>query len=251
MATTPVAPASDSKGFVKRELNGASFLALEHTAHMALVVIVTGLVLAAIMASLSLWFGTSNDLVVMFGAMAGRAGASTEAVLTLGIVAALLVTVPLLVILDRRTRAEWHKRAGFASRLAYKLPVYLALGAIGVAIVGFKIQMLSTVLMSLALIGLKGADIGSLYIATFIPALIGAVVFSVAGWYVFNLAKGRDNGKMFSMLMAAVTAVLSVALFITAITIVHDPKLTPPAPQPNGGPYDSQYYDDLMKQYYQ
>ena len=263
MATsTPVAPVAKSKGFIKRELNGATFLTLEHIGHMALVVIVSGLVLSGILSAMSMWFGTAGMGSALTGGTVGLLGAAAssavEGALSLGVVAALLVLVPLLVILDRRTRAEWHKRPGFAGRLAYKVPVYTALAVLATAIIACKIQMLYVVLSSLAFIGVSGAPIGSLYIDHFIPALLGVVVFGAAAWYLFTLAKGRDHGRTFSMAVAVLAGVVSVALFITTLVVLHDDtkSFTRPGvqidPAPSTTPsYDEEYYRDLMKKYYQ
>jgi divalent metal cation (Fe/Co/Zn/Cd) transporter len=262
MATdTPVAPVAKSKGFIKRELNGATFLTLEHIGHMALVVIVSGLVLSGIMSALSMWFGTAGmSSALMGGARLGVASSAVEGALSLGVVAALLVLVPLLVILDRRTRAEWNKRPGFAGRLAYKVPVYSALAVLAAAVVACKIQMLYVILSSLAFIGVSGAPIGSLYVDHFVPALLGAIVFGAAGWYLFTLAKGRDHGRTFSMAAAVLAGAVSIALFITTLVVLHDGtksfsnpsvELDPGAPTTNTPTYDEEYYRDLMDKYYQ
>lgn len=265
MATSPapVAPKMGGKGFITRELNGATFLTLEHIAHMALVVVVTCLVLSGVLAAMSMWFGTSGmaSLMGSTGMMLGGAGAKAmEGALSLGVVAALLVLVPALVILDRRTRAEWHKRAGFAGRLAYKVPVYSALAVLAIIEVAFFIQMLYVVITSLALIGVKGAPIGSMYVEMFIPALIGYALFSAACWYVFLLAKGRDNGKLFSMIMGGLGIVVAVALFITTVVVLHEnndgfnttPSTTPSLNMPRTDrTYDEDYYRDLLDKYYQ
>jgi hypothetical protein len=199
-ATTP-APATTKSGgsaFITRELNGATFLTLEHLAHMALVVVVTALLAVGIMNVIALWTGDSGALATsVFGTWVGVGGGAakyTQASMSLGIVAALIVLVPLLVVLDRRTRAEWHKRAGYAGRLAYKLPVYTALGVLAAAKTVAFISMLAVVLSSLALIGVNGSGVGDMYLYEFLPALVAVFLFGASGWYVFRLAKGVDRG---------------------------------------------------------
>jgi hypothetical protein len=174
--------------------------------------------------------------------------------MALGVVAALVVLVPALVILDRRTRAEWNKRRGYAGRLAYKAPVYGALGVLGVLLVASKIQALYIIIMSLAYIGVSGAPIASMYVGNFIPALLGMVVFGAAGWYVFNLAKGRDYGRKFSMISALAGAAVVIALFITSLVVLHDGRSAYPG-RAGGGQitpmpaYDEDYYHDLLENY--
>jgi len=262
-SSTPVAPIAKNKGFIKRELNGATFLTLEHIGHMALVVIVSGLVLSGILSAMSMWFGTAGMSSALTGGSVGILGAAAssavEGALSLGVVAALIVLVPLLVLLDRRTRAEWHKRPGFAGRLAYKVPVYTALSVLAAAIVACKIQMLYVILSSLAFIGVTGAPIGSLYVDHFVPALLGVAVFGAAAWYLFALAKGRDHGRTFSMAAGVLAGVVSLALFITTLVVLHDGNKsfktpgvrTDPAPAVDLPAYDEEYYRDLMKKYYQ
>jgi hypothetical protein len=261
----PVAPEAKGKGFIARELNGASFLTLEHIGHMALVVIVSGLIVSGIGAAFSMWFGTAGVSHAFLGdaaSLLGGMGTKTlEATMALGIVAALIVLVPALVILDRRTRAEWHKRPGYAGRLAYKVPVYTALAALAAVLVTLKIQMLYVVISSLAFIGVQGAEIGDMYMQSFIPALIAYAVFGVAAWYVFNLAKGRDNGRLFSLAKAVGGGILAVALFITSLVILHDTKTDTTVPsvreegsrstQPTEPTYDEDYYRELLDKYYQ
>jgi hypothetical protein len=256
-SSTPVAPPTKHKGFVKRELNGATFLTLEHVAHMLLVVVVPAVVLTGIVAALSLWFGTPGmTMALIDGPASLLSGASLKAVegaMSLGLVAALIILVPLLIILDRRTRAEWHKRPGFAGRLAYKVPVYTALAALGTLVVACKIQMLYVILSSLAFIGVPGAPISSMYVDNFIPALLGVLVFGGAGWYVFALAKGRDNGRLFSLLVGEAGAIVVVALFITTIAVLHDSNsFNPPKVDPLPPTYiEDDAYRDLLDKYSQ
>lgn len=225
---TDMAPATPTttggSSFFKRELNGATFLSLEHVLHMVLVVVVAALLSAGVVTAISLW--TSNSGVLSaFGTMSmlgGSAARFTEATMSISLVASLAVLVPALVVLDRRTRAEWLKRSGYTNRAAYKVPVYLALGVLVALKVAAVIQMLTVVLNSLAVIGVNGYAIGDMYLYQFLPAAIAAVIFGGSAWYVFKLAKGRDNGKMFSSLVAVLGAVLVIALFITAVVTLRN-----------------------------
>jgi hypothetical protein len=236
-APAPVVAPSASGMFLKREMNGASFLSLEHVAHMVLVVVVAALVAGGLTLGLSLWTGApmaggSYSLLLSESAMQ-----SAAAMGAVGIVAALLVLAPLLMVLDRRTRAEWMKRHGYSGRVAYKVPVYTALGVLVAAKLMAVIAMVGVVLTSLVSIGVPNAGIGSMYLTQFVPAAITAVVFGLAAWYVFKLAKGRDMGRQFSLLMVFAAGVLSLALLITAVSVMHSNKnesLTPyPYTMPN------------------
>lgn len=237
--TTPVAtPASANVGsFLKREMSGATFLTLEHVGHMALVVIVTILVAVGFITALSLWTGNVG-IVSMMPELGAHGAKYVEASMAISIVAALLVLVPMLAVLDRRTRAEWLKRPGYAARVAYKAPVYTALGVLVVGKTAAVIQMVSVVLSSLALIGVSGSDIGGMYLSQFLSALLVTIIFGASGWYVFKLAKGRDNGQTFSMAMVVVGTMLAIALFITAIVTFHNSTNTS---QPTRG---SDYFNE-------
>jgi hypothetical protein len=240
--TAPVSSGDNGGSFLKRELNGATFLTLEHIGHMVLVLVVTGLISTAILTGLSLWTGASGPASMLMAnsnpmmSMMGEAGMKImESTVAVGIVAALVVLLPMLVVLDRRTRAEWLKRPGFASRVAYKAPVYTTLGLLVATKVTLVIQLLSIVLSSLALIGVQNVDFGSMYLHDFLPTFITTLVVTGAAWYVFKLAKGKDLGKMFSMVTAFLGTVLAVALFITAVVTFHQkPETTAPSNVPSG-----------------
>lgn len=244
----PVVVAAQPSGgsFFKRELNGATFLSLEHAGHMVLVVVIAILLSVGVVAALSLWTGNSGVMSAL-GAdlrIGGSAARYAEAAAAIGIVAALVVLVPLLVALDRRTRAEWVKRPGYTGRTAYKVPIYVALAALITGKVCAVIQMLTVVLGSLAVVGLNGQDIGSMYLNTFLPSLIAAVIFGAAAWYLFALAKGRDNGRVFSMAGAFLAVALAVALFVTAVIIMRTPSAAPQTDlTPESG--SSRYFDDF------
>jgi len=256
-APAMVAPAGES--FVHRELNGATFLTLEHVAHMALAVIVPLVILAGIMSALSLWTGMPGMSAGLFSGVSVETASLKviEATMALGVVAALLVLAPALMVLDRRTRAEWRKRPGYAGRLAYKVPVYTALAVLGVLAAGTVVEMVYVVITSLVFVGVANAPIGTMYLGAFVPALIAFAVVMAAAWYVFNLAKGRDYGRRFSLGVVGLSVIAIIALFITSLTVLHssDNSFSPDSPNttdPYSGPSaSSKYYDDLLRQYSQ
>ncbi len=233
-APAPVAAPSASGMFFKREMNGATFLTLEHVAHMILVVVVASLLASGLTLGLQMWMGTSTAAAGDYTTLLGPGVmSSVQAMGAVSIVSALVVLAPMLIILDRRTRAEWMKRRGYSGRVAYKAPVYIALGVLVAAKLIAVIVMVGVILNSLIEIGVPNAGIGEMYVTQFVPAAIAAVVFGCAAWYVFKLAKGRDMGRQFSMLMVLVSGVLGLALLITAVSVVHSNKYdTNP-----GGPY--------------
>lgn len=222
-AVVPPVPAQDS--FLKRQLSGATFLSLEHFAHMALVVIVAGAIASGLAQLLNLWSGGGGDS--LFSAaptpIASYYGLTASAGVT-GVVAALIVLVPLLWFVDRRTHAEWAKRPGYEKRLAYKLPIYGALAVLAAGKITAVITMLGVVISSLMWLGVSGQDdTGQLYMTQFVPALITALVLGATSWYVIKLAKGRDLGKKFTPMIVVVGIVVAVALIITQTIQLHTP----------------------------
>lgn len=253
----PVVVATQPAGnsFFKRELNGATFLSLEHVGHMVLVVVVAILLAIGVVNALSLWTGNSGVMGAL-GTDLGIGGPGAryvEATAAIGVVASLAVLVPLMVVLDRRTRAEWVKRPGYTNRAAYKVPIYVALGVLVAGKVSAVVQMLTVVLSSLAVIGMNGQDVGGMYLNSFLPSLIVAIIFGAAAWYLFKLAKGRDNGRAFSIGAALVAGVLAIALFVTAVIVMRTPSTTREADYDDSSRYfddfnDSSELEDLFRQ---
>jgi hypothetical protein len=149
---------------------------------------------------------------------------SVDTTVGVTLTAAFLVLAPLMYILRRRTAAEYVKRPGYESRVAYKLPVYTALGILAAFATGAFVSMLSVFLNSLLNIGVSGADIGAMYVQQFLPALLAFVVFSMACWYTMWFAKGRDVSKAFVSVVSVLAAAVAIALFVTTMTINHETK---------------------------
>jgi hypothetical protein len=93
----------------------------------------------------------------------------------------------------------------------------------------------------------SGVNIGEMYVTQFVPALLGFVVYGMAAWYVLWFAKGRDVSRLFVRIMGTLSAVVVIALFITAWTVSHDtknrgndggPVQVLPYPLPNNRTYD-------------
>lgn len=225
----PAVPAA-SEGFVKREFNGASFLGLEHIGHMALVVIVPGIILSGLTTAFTMWFGLGSFSPVPDIAYFG--GTWISALMAIGLVAALLILAPLQALLGRRSRREWHKRPAFVGRLAYKVPVYGALAAATAAVIWFKIQLLSVILATLAFIGVPDAPFASMYGSTFLPAFIGLLLYASVWWYIFRLVKGQDYGRLFDVGVGVVSTLVVIALFITAAVKLHDPGFNSSVTEP-------------------
>lgn len=208
-----------------RQLKGASFLSLEHTAKLALMVILPVLIAMGLGAVFQLWtkgYGTAVDAIHPLGTLSQLTSGWN-----MGLVAALLVLSPLLVLLEMRTRAEYVKRPGFRGRLAYKLPLYLAFASLLALSLISLVHLLGAVLSSLTLIGVAGANIGNIYLSQFVPALLSLIIFGLASAYMMAEVKGRPSkGLAFSIGILVASGLLVLALFITTVVQLHTKRET-------------------------
>lgn len=205
---------------LQRQLGGTAFLSLEHWSYMILVVLLPLLLLCGFHAALVIWASPGTNLSMMTPMLKQALGVP----IAVGIAAALLVLAPLLFVLRRRTQAEMLKRPGYEMRLAYKLPIYGALGVLLIMKLIAGITLVAAFLYSLTLIGVKGADIGEIYLGQFLPALLAGAVFGLTSWYVVKLAKGKNLSSQFVLSIAGLSTLMIVTLFTTVIMTTHNQK---------------------------
>jgi len=249
MAQAATTSTEDRKKNVLRQLNGTSFLTLEHVGYFALVVLMPVLLLLGAEIAIQLWQSSNSSssgstiLPLAYTVEPVMRYVDTSAAVTL--TAAFLVLAPLMYCLRRRVSAEYAKRPGYNTRVGYKLPVYTALGILAALTVGAFVTMISIFLNSLANIGVSGANIGQMYTQQFLPALLAFAVFGMAAWYSMWFAKGKDTSKMFVGVVALLAAVMAIALFVTTLTLNHQtksnngPAQTQPYPLPDDTPYNN------------
>jgi hypothetical protein len=226
-----------------RYLGGATFLTLEHIGYFALVVLLPIILLSGFTNAVSLWSNGSSTSRSTTDLIATSFGASTTTAVM--VCAVLLVLTPLMYVLRRRVSAEYAKRPGYTDRVAYKLPVYTALAVLsGLAVWSF-VGMVNVFVGSLVNIGVSGVNIGDMYLHQFLPALLSLVVFGLGAGYLVMFAKARDMSRLFVGLASLLAGVMIVALFVTALTINHQPtssKTTPQTyPYPTSTPDYSEY----------
>ena len=234
------------KKTVPRQLNGTSFLTLEHVGYFMLVVLLPVLLLTGASTALQLWQsgsgnGSSGSTFLPLSYTIEPIMRYVDTTVAIALCGAYLVLAPLMYTLRRRTAAEYAKRPGYVNRVAYKLPVYSALAVMAAFTTGAFVSMMGIFLNSLANIGVKGVDIGAMYTGQFLPALMAFAVFGVATWYVALFAKGKDLSKLFVGAVGLLAAVLTIALFVTTLTLNHDSKNTIEPVQPQPYPYDEPY----------
>lgn len=247
-AQTATISTEDRKKAVMRQLSGTSFLTLEHISYFVLVVLMPVLLLTGASIAMNLWQNGGgvtvggSTLPLMYSIEPIIQAVDTNAAVTL--TAAFVVLAPLMYCLRRRISAEYVKRPGFNTRVAYKLPVYSALGVLAALTIGAFVTMLSVFLNSLVNIGVSGVNIGNMYTTEFLPALLAFAVFGMAAWYTMWFAKGKDTSRMFVPVVIVLAGVMAVALFVTTLTINHEGKSTSPIqtqpyPMPDDTPYNN------------
>lgn len=205
---TRKADSSNSLG-LSRFTRGTTFLALEHVLYLFFTLVLAGLVVCGSVAALALWGEES-----LFKPSA--AGLFFMSSWSIWLAAALLSLSPLVWLLHVRTRAELPKRPGFTGRLAYKVPLYVALGVGAVIKVGAWVTLVSVFLFSLASMGLSSEAVMSLSASQLVPAFLTIVVFGVTNWFLLKRAKGTDDGRNLTQLLASIGVILGIALFISA-----------------------------------
>ncbi len=234
--TTQTATTSteDRKKAMMRQWSGTSFLTLEHVAYFVLVVLMPVFLLSGASIAMNLWQGGSSsgggaayDVLTYPVEPILR---SVDTTFSVTLTAAFVVLAPLMYCIRRRIAAEYVKRPGYSSRVAYKLPVYTALGILTALTVASFVTMLGVFLNSLANIGVSGADIGQMYTSQFLPALVAFAVFSMAAWYTMWFAKGKDSSRIFVGVITLLAGVMAITLFVTTLTINHQSKSTNPSP---------------------
>lgn len=241
----------DRKKAVMRQLNGTSFLTLEHVGYFVLVVLLPVLLLAGATIAMQLWQskGSSGSSVMplMYSFMPIMQSIDTSAAMML--TSAFIILAPLMYCLRRRISAEYARRPGYTNRVGYKLPVYTALGVLVASTIGAFGTMLGVFLNSLANIGVTGADIGQMYIQQFLPALLSFAVFGMAAWYTMWFAKGKDSSRVFVNIIGLLAAIMAITLFITTLTLNHDTKSNTIQPQPQPYPLQDNQGSNNYLQY--
>lgn len=222
---------SVDKSDINRQLHGTAFLSLEHWAYMVLVVVVPILLIGGFQAALSIWSNNGMEplMSLLMGGMAGHFFGN----LAVTYAAALATTAPLLFVLQRRTEGELLKRPGYTQRVAYKLPIYGALAVLAVLKTLMFISLLAAFLQSLTMLGVKGADIGGLYLTQFLPSLLALLVFGAASVYLMKLAKGVNKSRQFAFAALWLSALMAVVLFTTAIMANHKSTIESPQMMPH------------------
>ncbi|HEU5187656.1 MAG TPA: hypothetical protein VFT87_04075 [Candidatus Saccharimonadales bacterium] len=194
---------------LSRFTRGTTFLALEHVLYLFFTLTLAGLIVCGSVATLALWTGESL-------LKPGAVGSFFVSGWAIWLAAGLLSLGPLVWLLHARTRAELSKRPGFTGRLAYKVPLYIALGVGAVVKVGAWVTLVSVLLFSLASIGIRSEMAMAMWVSQLVPAFLTIVVFGVTNWFLLKRAKGADNGRNFTQLLVSVSVLLGVALFVSA-----------------------------------
>lgn len=144
--------------------------------------------------------------------------------------ASILTATMLLVLsfvpwlLFRSVKTSLANEPGFTGRTIYKVTMYGGLAILAVATAMQLISALAAVIASLLSIGVSGVDIGGLYLHKFLPALLGAVVTGFVGFCFWQTDRGRDKVNLMSLVIAIVSVIFAVGLFIATAVSLHSDK---------------------------
>lgn len=111
-------------------------------------------------------------------------------------------------------------RPDYLNTLAYVLITNATLGALlFMTLVGLA-NLASVLLSSLVLIG-SGADIGAMYLGTFLPQLIATLLSGFASFVAFKIAKGKNLSSILGIVLVSVAGAALVAAIITVAVQSH------------------------------
>ncbi len=210
--------------FIRRNLRGATFLTFEHAGHLALIVIIAGLISAGSVMALQMWLGNSMPWLAVPVLQYDIIPSSLNPACALWVAAAMMTLTPAMLILGMRARAEWPKRPGYQARVAYKAPMYIGLAVSSIVTAVSFITLFAVVLRALASIGLSSFDMGGLFMGQFVPPLLVFVVFVAVKWYFFMLIKGYDKSRQFTGMLTIVAGILAAALIISSVVALYQPS---------------------------
>lgn len=191
-----------------------------------------------------------NVLVSLFGGWAGNGATLKKTVggwtanllgldmvtastgLVTASVGAVLLALLAFFVFGRVSRAI-QNRPGYTKRAAYRVITYGSLAALVVPALVLFIKLVSILVSSLIFIGVSGASrvYKSLYLAEFLPYLLGLAVVVVSVWLVGRIVQGRNSSKLASSIIFSVALAALVASTITvAIQARDDYRVVPLSP---------------------
>lgn len=238
-------------GVYKKILSPSKYLTFEHSVNMALSVIIPGIILVAFWTAIGIWSESTGFFGVLSGLFDGYYSSMLiylEVMASLMLVAVLVVLTPLMFILSRRVRARILKERQYISTMKFKVPVYVALGVSAVIIICSLVQIVYVILSTFALIGVTNAQIGDMYLVTFLPAGLTVIIYATVSTYLHRLVRGRSSGRKFCMGVSLISVAIILSLFITAVVKMHDDSINLDSSDDSSNDLEN-YYDDYYNDY--
>lgn len=214
-------------GYADPNKGKAKLLTFEYLLAMASAFISAGLVAAILVPLFGLWASTSSPITTYVD---NHFALSMETPAT-GMVASAVFAVVLAVlsfILFGRVSKAVPDREGFTDTTGYKLITYGGLLVLVMAILPLIAKLVSILINSLLFIGIKGAGevYKSLYLAEFLPYLLGLAVLGAAAFFVVKIVNGRNMSKALTFTLIAASSVVLIASAITVAVKIHSDKST-------------------------
>lgn len=111
-------------------------------------------------------------------------------------------------------------RTDYLNTLAYVLITNAMLGALILITLLGLVNLVSVLLSSLALIG-SGADIGAMYLGTFLPQLVSSALAGFATFAAYKIAKGKNLSSILGIVLVSVAGAALIAVIITVAVQSH------------------------------
>lgn len=222
----PLSPAQAAYQPVVRPARGAKWLTFEYG--LAMFSVVASLVLSTqvLVAVFGLWVGTSKVAGLAVGSwLSDTLGlwmiTPGTSLITVAVLAVLLAVLA-LVLFGRVSRTV-PERQGYTDSLAYKLITYGGVAALVVAALVLVAKLVSILISSLLFIGIPnaGAVYGSLYLAEFLPYLVGLALLAAGLWAIGSIVCGRNRSKVLAFIAIAATGALLLTASITVAVQLH------------------------------
>ena len=125
------------------------------------------------------------------------------------------------VVFFPRFKRALADRPEFTSRLAYRLPLYVAFAMIFFASLYMAAHLIAIIVSSLLLIGVNSVSIGDLYLQQFLPLVAALGLTGFVGYLLFAIIKGKDVSKLLAWVVFGATAALTFAVLLSATINVH------------------------------
>lgn len=205
----------------------AKWLTFEYALSMGSIVLAALLIVSALTAVFGGWAGQgsaiahsgTNWLLGLFST--SMITPATGLVVTS--VAAVLLAGVALVGFGRVSKAL-PDREGYTKRAAYKVVTYSALAALVLPALALMAKLVGILVSSLLFIGVDNAGevYKSLYLAEFLPYLLGLGVLGVAAFFIGKIINGYNTSKVVSFIVLGVALALLIASAITVAVQVRD-----------------------------